>query len=53
MGKYDDSYSLDNKIYSRLQEKEKIMLDAIENNILEQVTTVAEDLDIIFNDLNL
>ncbi len=53
IGKYGDSYSLDNKIYSRLQEKEKIMLDAIENNTLEQVTTLAEDLDIIFNDLQL
>lgn len=49
----NDIYSLDKRIYQRLQEKEKIMLDAIENNVLEQVTTVEEDLDIIFNDLKL
>jgi hypothetical protein len=34
-----------------LQEKEQIMLDAIENNKLETVTTTQEDLDLILNGL--
>ena len=46
-----DPYSLDEKILIRLQEKEQIMLDAIENNQLETVTTTQEDLDLIFNGL--
>jgi hypothetical protein len=49
----NEIYSLDKQIYLRLQEKEKIMIDAIENNVLEQVTSVQEDLDIIFSDLKL
>ncbi|MFJ5717382.1 SNF2-related protein [Neobacillus sp. NPDC093127] len=49
----NEIYSLDKQIYQRLQEKEKNMLDAIENNILEQVATVEEDLEIIFSDLKL
>lgn len=49
----NEIYSLDKQIYQRLQEKEKIMLDAIENNVLEHITTVEEDLDIIFSDLKL
>jgi superfamily II DNA or RNA helicase len=48
-----ESYSLDEKIYLRLKEKEQIMLDAIENNILEQGTTPEEDLELIFSDLRL
>lgn len=47
------SYSLDEKIFLRLQEKEQIMIKAIENNTLESVTTVEEDLDIIFKNLKL
>lgn len=46
-----DPYSLDEKILIRLQEKEQIMLDAIENNRLETVTTTQEDLDLIFSGL--
>lgn len=49
----NEIYSLDKQIYHRLQEKEKNMLDAIENNVLEQVATVEEDLEIIFSDLKL
>lgn len=44
-------YSLDDVIYNRLLEKEKIMLDAIENDILEIVPTSEEDLNLIFEDL--
>lgn len=48
-----DPYSLDEKIYLRLKEKEQIMLDAIENNMLERGNTTEEDLDLIFSDLRL
>lgn len=47
------SYSLDEKIYLRLKEKELIMLDAIENNKLEKGWTSQEDLDIIFSGLGI
>lgn len=53
---YDDfsgEYSLDEKIYDRLKEKEQIMLNAIENGILEESCSTQEDLDIIFNKLNI
>lgn len=43
-------YSLDDRIYHRLMEKEKIMLDAIDHDILEKVTSFEEDLKIIFQD---
>lgn len=46
-----EPYSLDERILTRLQEKEQIMLNAIENNELETVTTTQEDLDLIFNGL--
>ncbi|MHB1393842.1 MAG: SNF2-related protein [Clostridia bacterium] len=49
----DEVYSLDEQIYLRLLEKEQIMLDAIENNVLEKGSTVEEDLDIIFQGLGL
>lgn len=48
-----DDFSLDANIYSRLKEKEQIMLDAIENNILEKGNTTQEDIDIIFGDLKI
>lgn len=48
-----DTYSLDEKIYLRLKEKEQIMLDAIENSTLEKGATPEEDLNIIFADLGL
>lgn len=51
--KNGESYSLDEKIYLRLKEKEQIMLDAIENSTLEKGTTPEEDLDLIFSDLKL
>lgn len=46
-------YSLGEKIYYRLVEKERIMLDAIDKDRLEILGTSDEDLDLIFNDLNL
>ena len=46
-------FSLDNKIYNRLLEKEKLMLEAIENNNLEPATIYDEDIDIIFKELKL
>lgn len=49
--KDDVKVSLNDNIYKRLVEKEEIMLDAIENHILEEVTTTQEDLDIIFGNL--
>lgn len=47
------SYSLDNKIYQRLLEKERTMLEAIDNNTLEVLTPSEEDLELIFKDLKL
>lgn len=44
-------FSIGEKIYERLMEKEKIMLDAIDNNKLEEVTSTQEDLDLIFDKL--
>ncbi|MDF2605822.1 MAG: Helicase domain protein [Bacillales bacterium] len=49
--KDNELYSLDKRIYERLHEKEKIMLEAIENSKLEQLTSVEEDIDLIFKDL--
>lgn len=46
-----EDFSLDNAIYLRLNEKEQIMLKAIDNNVLESVTTPEEDVEIIFKDL--
>lgn len=47
------AYSLGEQIYDRLVEKERIMLDAIDKDRLEILGTSDEDLDLIFNDLNL
>jgi superfamily II DNA or RNA helicase len=50
--KYNDKdFSIDEQVYNRLMEKEQIMIDAIENNELEEVTTPQEDLDLIFGQL--
>ncbi len=49
----NDVYSLDKRIYERLNEKERIMLEAIENNMLEQLNSVEEDIELIFKDLKL
>ena len=38
-------------VYERLKEKEKIMLDAIDNHRLESMPTDEEDLDMIFSKL--
>ena len=46
----EGSWSMDRAVYDRLKEKEKIMLDAIDNNILEIMPTSSEDLDIIFGE---
>ena len=46
-----EKISLDERVYNRLKEKEQIMLDAIDNNEFEQVTTPEEDLEIIFKNL--
>ena len=49
---YDgEAYSLDEQIFNRLSEKEQIMLDAIDQNILEHVSSSQEDLDVIFDKL--
>ncbi len=47
----EEAFSMDEKIYLRLREKEKIMLDAIDNQELEPVYTPEEDLKIIFGNL--
>ena len=44
-------WSLDAAVYDRLREKERIMLEAIENRKLEILPTSNEDLDIIFSKL--
>ena len=46
-------YSLDQKIYQRLLEKEKIMLDAIDEDILESLGSIEDDIEVIFKDLKL
>lgn len=48
-----DVYSLDNRIYERLLEKERIMLEAIDIDSLEYLGTIEEDIGIIFRDLKL
>jgi len=49
---YDENnFSVDEQIYIRLMEKEQIMLNAIDNNELEKVTTPEEDLNLIFSKL--
>ena len=44
-------YSLDQRIYQRLLEKEEIMLDAIDKDVLETLGSIEEDIEIIFKDL--
>ncbi|WP_315515515.1 DEAD/DEAH box helicase [Leptotrichia wadei] len=46
-------YSLDQKIYQRLLEKEKIMLDAIDEDILESLGSIEDYIEVIFKDLKL
>lgn len=47
------AFSLGEQIYSRLKNKEEIMLNAIENQVLEEVTSTEEDLELIFSGLGL
>ena len=47
----EEVFSMDKNVYLRLQEKEKVMLDAIDNQELEPVYTPEEDLKIIFGKL--
>lgn len=49
---FEGEYSLDKKIYDRLQEKEQIMLNAIDNNILEILPSSEEELDLIFEEFD-
>ena len=49
----DGSFALGERIYNRLREKEQIMLNAIENQVLEKVTSTDEDLELIFSGLGL
>ena len=49
----NERYSLDKNIYDRLFDKEMIMLEAIENEKLEQLTDINQDIDIIFKELGL
>lgn len=49
----DGAFSLGEQIYHRLHEKEQIMLNAIENQVFEKVTSSDEDIDLIFSSLGL
>lgn len=44
-------YSMDEKVYLRLLEKERIMIEAIDNKKLEPVYSTEEDLGIIFGSI--
>lgn len=46
----DKIFSLDGRIYNRLLEKEQTMLDAINNDTLENLTSFDEDLKIVFEE---
>lgn len=47
----DGEYSLDERIYNRLLDKEQIMLNAIDSDCLEIMPTNDDELDIIFEGL--
>lgn len=49
----DGYYSMDDQIYTRLRDKESTMLKAIDSDMLEQMPTTDEELDMIFAALNL
>lgn len=49
--RYDNGYSLDERVYNRLCQKEKTMIDAIDNQILEPVYTTQEDLENILGSI--
>lgn len=44
-------WSIDEEVYNRLKDKEEIMLNAIDRNVLETMPTSMEDLDLIFSKL--
>lgn len=44
----DREWSMEGEVYSRLQDKEKIMMDAIEHHQMESMPTSQEDLDAVF-----
>lgn len=48
---HGEAFSLDKQIYERLCEKEQIMLNSIENNVLENLTSTQEDLEFVFGQL--
>ena len=47
----DGAWSMDAAIYDRLREKEQIMLEAIDRDVLETLPTSEEELDLIFADM--
>ena len=51
MGQYFNEFSLDKNIYERLKLKEENMLDAIDNNILENVYATEDDIEHILRDI--
>lgn len=48
---FGESWSLDGNIYQRLQEKERVMLEAIDKGELETGSTDADDLELVFDGL--
>ena len=48
-----ETYSLDDKIYNRLKEKERIMLEAIDRGVLEPGTLPEDDVRLILAELKL
>lgn len=49
----DGDISIDQNVYDRLLEKERIMLEAIDKQILEVMPSSDDDLEMIFSELNL
>lgn len=47
----DQKTSLDERIYKRLTEKEKTMLEAIDNDVLGNMTSVNDDLELVFKNM--
>ena len=45
------SYSLGERVYQRLSQKEQLMLDAIDNHELEILPTSDEDLEFFFKNV--
>jgi len=49
---FKGGFSLNKKVYERLLEKEQIMLNAIDNDVLETMPTSEEELDMIFQEFD-